>query len=441
MDPLESLLLELAGRNVKLACCWKRVLQDLSISLEDLLMDGSPAEEKGGKENHALLSLREASHGILADRLARWAGVQRQMQPMMDRLEARQKDFETLASEYLQESLTVWPWEHTSGNPNSLDDILTFEHETKTVSGVVEKASCYVVGDATVLATHLWCNQNRASDVALLTWQSGPVEYELRRRQVKHVVPFTDDREVLYIRTLSRLPDQCIALLSCSLSPIIVQSLETEHEWFRVPPKTIRSWIVDCQLVKQVCPGICHIERRARFLDPPDCSIPFIVRTVSGDSFNVKEALVALKSAVVNEKLESAAVPLAALTAGAAVGAVAGPLAVTGIVATAGFGSTGIVAGTAAASFMSASAIAGGGGVASGSAVAIGQSIGAVGLVGVPLGFAIAIAGGVIVVGGAAVGIFFGAKAIHKKVGDVKRTQGGIVHHCPSCDDRKLSNL
>ena len=65
---------------------------------------------------------------------------------------------------------------------------------------------------------------------------------------------------------------------------------------------------------------------------------------------------------------------------GGAIGAVAGPLAVTATVSGMGFGAGGIGAGTAAAGMMSYAAIASGGGVVAGTTVPILQGIGAAGL-------------------------------------------------------------
>ena len=237
---------------------------------------------------------------------------------------------------------------------------------------------------------------------------------------------------------LRALPDQRIVIVNCSLTNALAESLEGDLEWFRVPSKMIRADILDCYLVEQVCPEICKVERLTRFSENNLSIIP-VIRNASGESFNTEKGIAALKAAVVGADLSSkpSAILLATTVgAGATAGGVAAPIAVTGAVAAAGFSSTGIVAGSTAASMMSASAIASGGGVASGSVVAISQSIGAVGLAGGPLAFAIA--GGVVVVGGATAGIFFGAKAIHKKIGDDKRKPGGKVHHCLACDDRKL---
>ena len=428
-EQLRNVLLELAHRDPKLAGCWEQVLQDLNIELGDLVAGDDPDKER---ENEALRNLRQASHGVLADRLALWARVQRQMQPVIDRLEAQCDAFEKEADRRLDKCLKWQAWEHIDGNPLDLSSVQRFALEGKSL---VEKASVLLAQDATSLATHLWCQQNEESDVALLMWKSGSTEYELRRRRVNIMVPFADDRDVLYVRMLRTLPDQCVAIMSCSLTAALAESLQLELKWFAVPPKVTRTQICDCYLVQELCPGISRVDRLTHFSEAGS-EMPFLVQKASGVSFNTKDGILSLKEAVVNGNVASVAVPLAALGAGAAVGAVAGPVAVTGVVAAAGFSSTGIVAGSAAASMMSASAIAGGGGVASGSLVAVGQSIGAAGLAGGPLG--LAIAGGVVVVGAATVGIFFGAKAIHKKVGDAKRTPGGAVHHCATCDDRKM---
>ena len=146
-NPLHSVILELAGRNPELAKCWEQVLCDLDMHLEDLVAD----------ESVALRRLREASHGVLADRLGRWARVQRVVQPVIDRLEQHREAFEKLSAKALALSTGWNSWCRVAGNPLDLDSVHEFELDQtgKTGENAVEKSAALLAGSAASLATTL----------------------------------------------------------------------------------------------------------------------------------------------------------------------------------------------------------------------------------------------------------------------------------------------
>jgi hypothetical protein len=219
---------------------------------------------------------------------------------------------------------------------------------------------------------------------------------------------------------------------------IVSSSVDVKDvELFLVKSVPIRISLFSGYIIESLPYGVSRIVHIGRFNFGGD--VPQnVMEWLSGGCFNMSKNIENIRSSLKDGKVTQSSLPLF-VAGGAAVGAVAGPVAVTTTVAAVGFSATGIVAGSTAAGMMSASAIATGGGVASGGLVATAQGIGAAGLAGGPLG--LAIAGGVVAVGGMAVGIYFGGKAIHKKWGDYKRKEGGEVHHCETCDDRKLSKF
>jgi hypothetical protein len=163
-------------------------------------------------------------------------------------------------------------------------------------------------------------------------------------------------------------------------------------ELFRVKSVTIRISLFSGYVIESLPYGVCRIVHIDHFNFGGD--VPKVVmELLSGGCFNVCKNMENIRSSLKDGNVVQSSLPFF-VAGGAAVGAVAGPVAITTTVTAVGFSATGIVAGCAAACMMSASAVAAGGGVASGGLVATAQSIGAVGLVGGPLG--LAIAGGVV---------------------------------------------
>lgn len=398
---LHTVLFELSGRSAALTDCWKKVMDDLNLTLH--------ADAKD------LKLLSDASHEQLSKRLALWSKVQRKVNPVLEQIQAQKDEFVSVvkgAYSTLSKLYASDKWTEVSGDVSSLDSTLISTH------GEWRKAETFLRCDCSTVVNHIWSRQNDATDVALFFWGA---RFELRQQYIPlKGVPVVNPRDVVYARTVVKVREGLWAVVSRSVSVKGVKFLdETET--------TTRADICDAYFVEELPHAISRIVRIARFQTR---GLPFLVtKTAAADRFLVEYGVEALRKSLKDRSL----LPLAALGAGAVVGGVAGPAAVTGAVAALGFQAGGIVAGSAAAGMMSAA-----GSVAAGSTVATLQSVGAAGLVGGPLG--LAIAGGAIIVGGLAVGIFFAGKAIHEKVEDKKRRPSQAVHHCPICDDRKFLN-
>lgn len=202
---------------------------------------------------------------------------------------------------------------------------------------------------------------------------------------------------------------------------------------FQVKDDVVRLNLISGYVVERLPHNVCFITHVGKY-DFTHSWFPFVFKKDSG--IDALKELELLRNGL---KDHPPSALLVVATGAAAAGGIAGPAVVTTTAAGLGFLSGGIAAGSVGAGMMSSAAVASGGGVAAGGVVATLQSIGAVGLAGGPLG--VAIAGGAIVTTGVAVGIFFGAKAIQKKVGDHRRRPGGVVHHCSNCDDRLFGKM